>query len=71
MGNKKLHNLLFLCAFLECQHNRVCKAIFQRIVVRVKIKVVLIAIANKLLKQVFAIAKSGLSYDENFVLKLT
>lgn len=30
----------------------------------------LIAVCNKLLKQAFAIAKSGLPYDENFVSKL-
>ena len=30
-------------------------------------KLALIAVANKLLKQAFAIAKSGLPYDENFV----
>jgi len=29
-----------------------------------------IAVCNKLLKQAFAIAKSGLAYDENFVSKL-
>jgi len=28
-------------------------------------KLVLIAVYNKLLKQAFAVAKSGLSYDEN------
>ncbi|OIQ18730.1 transposase [Lacinutrix sp. MedPE-SW] len=33
-------------------------------------KLALIAVANKLLKQAFAIAKSGLPYDENFVSKL-
>jgi len=30
-------------------------------------KLALIAVANKLLKQAFAIAKSGLPYDENHV----
>ena len=30
-------------------------------------KLALIAVANKLLKQAFAIAKNGQPYDENFV----
>ncbi|MEP5338349.1 MAG: IS110 family transposase, partial [Algibacter sp.] len=33
-------------------------------------KLALIAVANKLLKQAFAIAKSRLPYDSNFVSKL-
>jgi len=33
-------------------------------------KLALIAVANKLLKQAFAIAKSSLPYDEKFVSKL-
>ena len=68
VGNKKLRNLLFLCAFSACKHNKACKAIYERIVAKGKSKkLALIAVANKLLKQAFAIAKSGLPYDENHV----
>lgn len=71
VGNKKLRNLLFLAAFSACKYNRACKALFDRIVAKGKSKkLALIAVANKLLKQAFAIAKSGLPYDENFVSKL-
>jgi len=63
--SRKLRNLLFLWGF------SVCKALFDRIVAKGKSKkLALIAVANKLLKQAFAIAKSGLPYDENFVSKL-
>ncbi len=72
VGNKKLRNLLFLCAFSACKHNRACREIYERIVNKGKSKkLALIAVANKLLKQAFAIAKSGRPYDENFVSKLT
>ncbi|MDR6302320.1 transposase, partial [Mesonia maritima] len=68
VGNKKLRNLLFLCAFNACKHNKGCRAIYERIVAKGKSKkLALIAVANKLLKQAFAIAKSGLPYDENYV----
>jgi transposase len=71
VGNKKLRNLLFLCAFSACKHNKACREIYERIVAKGKSKkLALIAVANKLLKQAFAIAKSGLPYDENYVSKL-
>ena len=71
VGNKKLRNLLFLCAFSACKYNRACKAIYDRIVSKGKSKkLALIAVANKLLKQAFAIAKSGMPYDENYVSRL-
>ena len=71
VGNKKLRNLLFLCAFSACKHNKACKALYDRIVAKGKSKkLALIAVSNKLLKQAFAIAKSELPYDENFVSKL-
>ncbi len=71
VGNQKLRNLLFLCAFSACKHNKACREIYERIVAKGKSKkLALIAVANKLLKQAFAIVKSGLPYDEKFVSKL-
>lgn len=71
VGNKKLRNLLFLCAFSACKHNKACREIYERIVAKGKSKkLALIAVSNKLLKQAFAIVKSGLPYDENFVSRL-
>lgn len=71
VGNKKLRNLLFLCAFSACKHNKACRELYERIVNKGKSKkLALIAVANKLLKQAFAIAKSGRPYDENLVSKL-
>lgn len=71
VGNKKLRNLLFLSAFSACRYNAACKALFDRLVAKGKSKkLALIAVANKLLKQVFAIAKSGVAFDKNYVSKL-
>lgn len=67
VGNKKLRNLLFMCSFTAYKHNKACKQMYDRIVAKGKIKkLALIAICNKLLKQAFAIAKSGLMYDETY-----
>ncbi|TXD45715.1 IS110 family transposase [Polaribacter sp. IC073] len=67
IGNQKLRNLLFMCSFNACKYNKACKAIYDRIVAKGKSKkLALIAVCNKLLKQAFAIAKSGLIYDDTF-----
>ena len=67
VGNKKLRNLLFMCSFTACEHNKACKQMYDRIVAKGKSKkLALIAICNKLLKQAFAIAKSGLMFDETY-----
>lgn len=68
VGNRKLRNLLFLCSFSACKQNKGCREIYERIVNKGKSKkLALIAVSNKLLKQSFAIAKSGNPYDASFV----
>ena len=67
IGNQKLRNLLFMCSFNACKYNKACRDIYQRIVAKGKSKkLALIAVCNKLLKQAFAIAKSGLIYDDTY-----
>ena len=67
VGNQKLRNLLFMCSFTACKHNVACKAIFDRITAKGKSKkLALMAVCNKLLKQAFAIAESGVKYDSNY-----
>ncbi len=71
IGNAKLRNLLFMCSFNACKCNKACRELYERIVAKGKSKkLALIAVCNKLIKQAFAIAKSGLCYDENFISKL-
>ncbi len=68
IGNTKLRNLLFMCSFNACKCNKACRELYERIVAKGKSKkLALIAVCNKLIKQAFAIAKSGLCYDENFI----
>ena len=46
---------------------KVCREIYNRIIAKGKSKkLALIAVCNKLLKQAFAVAKSGIIYDENY-----
>ena len=67
IGNEKLRNLLFMCSFNACKCNKACRDLYERLVAKGKSKkLALIAVCNKLLKQAFAIAKSGLLYDDTY-----
>ncbi len=67
IGNQKLRNLLFMCSFNACKYNKACREIYERIIAKGKSKkLALIAVCNKLLKQAFAIAKSGLIYEDTY-----
>ncbi|WP_027077815.1 IS110 family transposase [Maribacter antarcticus] len=68
IGNRKLRNLLFLCSFNACKHNKACKGVYERIVNKgERKKLALIAVSIKLLKRSFTIAKSGKPYNETYV----
>ena len=66
-GNSVMRNLLFMCSFTACERNKACREQYNRIVEKGKSKkLALIAVANKLLKQSLAIAKSGTIYAEDY-----
>lgn len=51
VGNRKLRDLLFLCSFNACKHNKACRELYERIVNKGKSKkLALIAVANKRIK---------------------
>lgn len=65
MGMSRMRKLLYLCAMRARSCNQACKEMFDRLKQRGKNgKLALIAIANKLLRQAFAIGKSQMSYQE-------
>jgi transposase len=65
MGMSRMRKLLYLCAMRARTCNKTCKEMFERLKERGKNgKLALIAIANKLLRQAFAIGKSQMSYTE-------
>ncbi len=66
-GNPLVRNHLFMCSFTACSTNRQCSDIYNRIVAKGKSKkLALIAVCNKLIKQIFAVAKSGMPYDPDY-----
>ena len=68
MGNPLVRKKLYMCSLQASKHNKACRDLYQRLLAKGKPKnVALIAVANKLLKIAYAIAKSGLPYDNEYV----
>ena len=67
MGNKYLRKLLYLCTWSAKKYNKQCKLMYERLSEKGKPeRVIKIAIANKLLRQAFAIGTNLSSYDEKY-----
>jgi len=65
-GHKRLRTLFYMGAHSARVYNRACKALYQRLRAKGKAKkVALIAVANKLIKQVFAVIKSKTTFDND------
>jgi hypothetical protein len=63
--------ILYLCAWSARGYNKSCCQLYERLIAKGKAKkVALIAVANKLLKQAFAIATRQTIYNENYVSKI-
>lgn len=63
MGMGWIRRLLYMCSISASKYNKACNDLYLRLTERGKpIKVILIAVANKLLKQIFAIVKNNCSY---------
>jgi transposase len=67
MGSPQMRKLLYLCSWTAKSCNTSCAAMYQRLKAKGKPeKVIKVAIANKLLKQAFAIATGQNEYQKNF-----
>ena len=65
MGMGWIRKLLYMCAISAARHNRACASLYERLRQNGKaVKVALIAVVNKLLKQIFAIVKNNCAYSE-------
>lgn len=66
-GGKNLRDVLYMCAMNAIKTNTPCKVFYERLRANGKTgKQALIAVCNKLLKQVFAVVKSGTLYQPNY-----
>lgn len=63
MGGGLIRSKLFMCSFSAKKSNAAYQALYERLVAKGKNgKLALIAVCNKLLKQAFAIVKSGIPF---------
>lgn len=70
MGNKQVRKLLYICAWSAKRHNPQCKQMYERLSKKGKPeKVIKVAIANKLLRQAFAIGSKLKNYEKNYEFK--
>lgn len=70
-GGGRLRHTLYMCALNAKETNPACKALFDRLVAKGKNKkLAVIAVCNKLLKQVFGVVKSGEMFDRNYLQKI-
>ena len=67
MGMSQVRKTLYMAAKSALRYNKTCKSLYERLRAKGKAyKVALIAVVNKLIKQAFAIAKSGIPYRSDF-----
>ena len=67
MGMSRIRATLYVCSWSASRCNKACRELYQRLLAKGKAKkLALIAVANKLLKQAFAIAKQQIKYNENY-----
>lgn len=67
-GDPDLRALLYMCAVTAIRYNQACKAFYLHLKERGKAsKLALVAVANKLLRQVFAIVKQDQEYIDGYV----
>lgn len=66
-GGKNLRDVLYMCSMNAMKTNTACKALYERLRANGKTgKQALIAVCNKLLKQVFAVVKNNTLYQPNY-----
>ena len=70
-GGGKIRSILYMCAMNAMVNNPVCKDLYDRLVGKGKHKkVALMAVCNKLLKQIFAVVQSKVPFDKNYTKKV-
>ena len=65
MGNSRIRQLLYLCAWTAKRLNKPCQTLYERLKAKGKPeKVIKIAIAHKLLRQAFAVVFNQQDFDQ-------
>ena len=67
-GDENLRSMLYVAAWSESRHNKACRECYQRLTSNGKSgKLAMIAVANKLIRQAFAVVTSNSSYIDGYI----
>ena len=67
-GNPKLRSMLYVASWSAIRHNKACADLYARLKAQGKAsKVALVAVMHKLVRQVFAVVKSGVDFEDDYV----
>lgn len=67
-GDENLRSMLYVAAWSASRHNKACRECYQRLRSNGKSgKLAMIAVANKLIRQAFAVVKSNSSYIDGYI----
>lgn len=67
IGGKQLRHMLYMGALNALSTNPACKALYERLVAKGKNKkLAIVAVCNKLLKQVFGVVRTGVLYSDHY-----
>ena len=67
-GDENLRSMLYVAAWSASRHNKACRECYQRLRSNGKSgKLVMIAVANKLIRQAFAVVTSNSSYIDGYI----
>ncbi|GAB6183007.1 IS110 family RNA-guided transposase [Thermodesulfovibrio hydrogeniphilus] len=68
-GSAYIRKILYMGAMSAMRYNKACKALYERMIQRGKSKMqALIAVAHKLIRQVYGVLKSGIPYNEEIAM---
>lgn len=66
-GVSYIRGLLYMCSWSACRYNKSCKALYERLRSKGKChRLAMVAVCHKLVKQAFAIVKSGVPFDNDY-----
>jgi transposase len=69
-GDPELRHLMYMGTWSALRGNQACKELYDKLRAKGKpAKVALIAVANKMIRQIFAVIKSGIPFDNDFEAK--
>ncbi len=68
VGNSRLRSMLYMCSWTAKTKNQQCTALYERLSEKGKPeKVIKVAIAHKLVRQIFGVIKSGAPFSKEYV----